>query len=125
MHSWSIEIPYQNCIILYKTTKNCPVKKISFGRVKLARSITHFCALPPYCIAILVVLEITLAKPEIFSLYIFSGIKIVGGLGEAEEKDYGIFIKSVLPGGLAQIDGMLSKSMFLCRFPTAQFFRVV
>ena len=43
---------------LYRTIKNCPVKKTSFGRAKFELSITYFCAPPPYCIAILVVLEI-------------------------------------------------------------------
>lgn len=37
------------------------------------------------------------------------GIKIIGGLGYHGEKDYGIFVKSVLKSGLACLDGRLQE----------------
>lgn len=33
-----------------------------------------------------------------------TGIKIVGGYQEQSEEDYGIFIKKILPGGMAAVD---------------------
>lgn len=33
------------------------------------------------------------------------GIKIIGGCSLDGEEDYGIFVKRVLPGGLAEIEG--------------------
>ena len=37
----------------------------------------------------------------------FKGIKIIGGLSEDDDddRDFGIFVRKVLPGGLAEKDG--------------------
>ena len=39
-----------------------------------------------------------------------SGIKIIGGAGEDEEQDFGIFIKRIFFGGLVATDGKFKKN---------------
>ncbi|KAJ8013459.1 hypothetical protein DPEC_G00030010 [Dallia pectoralis] len=41
------------------------------------------------------------------------GVKIIGGYRNQMEEKFGIFIKRVLPGGLAAQDGVLSSSSSL------------
>ena len=63
-------------------------------RIVDARSLQHF----------------LFTRKIIFIVCFVSGIKIIGGTGEEEEGDFGIFIKRILFGGLAD-DGKTNTPM--------------
>ena len=48
--------------------------------------------------------------PLIFKGFIITGLKICGGCSTDGKEDYGIFVKRVLPGGLAEASGKFVKS---------------
>lgn len=43
-----------------------------------------------------------------------SGIKVIGGVKEVTGEEFGVYVKRILPGGLASIDGMLLLMLFIC-----------
>lgn len=44
----------------------------------------------------------------------FSGIKVIGGVKEVTGEEFGVYVKRILPGGLASTDGTLLLLLFIC-----------
>lgn len=40
-----------------------------------------------------------------FSISISTGIKVIGGVKELTGEEFGVYVKRILPGGLASTDG--------------------
>lgn len=43
----------------------------------------------------------------------FQGIKVIGGVKELTGEEYGVYVKRILPGGLASSDGKFSHRFFI------------